>query len=56
MGLAGGPLEPLLTRTLEPGHFVADTALTAGTYSLAVSGPAPGGDQLAIQIQIPVTK
>ena len=56
MGPAGGSLEPLLPRTLEPGHFVADTSLAAGMYSLAVSGPAPGGDQLAIQIQIPVTK
>lgn len=56
IGPAGGPLAPLEARQLEPGHFVADTTLTAGTYSLSISGPAPGGDQLTTSLDIPVTK
>ena len=56
MAPSGDPLTPLVARTLEPGHFVADTTLVPGTYTLAVSGPAPGGGLLTTQIQIPVTK
>ena len=56
LGLAGGQLEPLAPRELEPGHFVADTTLIVGTYSLSISGPAPGGDQVTTQLDIPVTR
>jgi copper transport protein len=44
-------LEP---RQLEPGHFVADTTLPAGTYTTSISGPAPNGDQLSIQLGVTV--
>jgi hypothetical protein len=56
LGPAGGQLSPLTPRELEPGHFVATTTLAVGSYSLSISGSAPGGDQLATQIDIPVTK
>lgn len=56
LGPAAGTLAALTPRQLEPGHFVATTTLAAGTYSLSVSGPAPGGDQLTTQIDIPVAK
>jgi hypothetical protein len=56
LGPTGGRLAPLTPRELEPGHFVATTTLTVGTYSLSISGTAPGGDQLTTQIDIPVTK
>ena len=56
LGPVGGPLAPLTPRQLEPGHFVADTTLTAGTYSLSISGPAPNGDQLTTSLDIPVTQ
>jgi copper transport protein len=55
LGPSGGPAVALDPRQLEPGHFVADTTLSAGTYTLAVAGPAPNGDQLTIQLDIPVT-
>jgi copper transport protein len=55
LGPKGGPAAALDPRQLEPGHFVADTTLAAGTYTLAVSGPAPNGDQLTTQLDIPVT-
>ncbi|MGH2513773.1 MAG: copper resistance D family protein, partial [Candidatus Limnocylindrales bacterium] len=54
LGPAGGPAAALTPRKLEPGHFVADTTLSAGTYTLAVAGPAPDGDQLATQLDVPV--
>jgi nitrogen fixation protein FixH len=52
---ATGPLN-VTPRMLEPGHFVADTTLVAGTYTLSVSAPAPGGDTLSTQLDLPVTK
>jgi copper transport protein len=55
LGPSGGPAMALDPRQLEPGHFVADTTLSAGTYTLAVAGPAPNGDQLTTQLDIPVT-
>ncbi len=55
MGLAGQPATSLTPRQLEPGHFVADTTLVAGTYTLSVAGPAPNGDQLTTQLNLPVT-
>jgi len=56
IGPTGGTLAPLDPRILEPGHFVADTTLVAGTYTLSVAGPAPGGDVLSTRLDIPVTK
>jgi len=56
MGAVGAPLAPLTPRQLEPGHFVADTTLAAGTYTLSVAGPAPNGDQLVAELNVPVTK
>lgn len=55
LGPSGGPAAALDPRQLEPGHFVADTTLAAGTYTLSVAGPAPNGDQLTTQLDIPVT-
>lgn len=55
LGPAGGPAAALTPRELEPGHFVAETTLAAGTYTLAVAGPAPNGDQLTTQLDIPVS-
>ena len=55
LGPAGGQVVPLTPRQLEPGHFVADTTLIAGMYSLSISGPAPNGDQLTTSLDIPVT-
>ncbi|MGH2465343.1 MAG: hypothetical protein ACRDGI_07775, partial [Candidatus Limnocylindrales bacterium] len=54
LGPTGGAASSLATRELEPGHFVADTTLAAGTYTLALAGPAPNGDQLTTQLDIPV--
>lgn len=55
LGPKDGAATALDPRQLEPGHFVADTTLAAGTYTLSVAGPAPNGDQLTTQLDIPVT-
>ncbi len=55
MGPVDGPASALMPRQLEPGHFVADTTLAAGSYTLAVAGPAPNGDQLTTQLDVPVS-
>ncbi len=55
LGPKGGPAAALTPRQLEPGHFVADSTLAAGTWTLSVAGPAPNGDQLTTQLDIPVT-
>jgi copper transport protein len=55
LGPTGGAATALDPRQLEPGHFVADTTLAAGTYTLSVAGPAPNGDQLTTQLDVPVT-
>jgi copper transport protein len=55
LGPKGGSAAALDPRQLEPGHFVADTTLATGTYTLSVAGPAPNGDQLTTQLDIPVT-
>ena len=55
LGPKGGRRPPSTPRQLEPGHFVADTTLVAGTYTLSVAGPAPNGDQLTTQLDVPVT-
>jgi copper transport protein len=54
LGPAGQPASSLDPRQLEPGHFVADTTLAAGTYTLSIAGPAPNGDQLTTQLDLPV--
>ncbi|HEY8869218.1 MAG TPA: copper resistance protein CopC, partial [Candidatus Limnocylindrales bacterium] len=54
MGPIGRPASLLPSRQLEPGHFVADTTLEAGSYTLSIAGPAPNGDQLATQLDLPV--
>ena len=56
IGLVGQTPSQPLVRTLEPGHFVADATLSAGTYSVSFSATAPDGQALAAQLQIPVTK
>ncbi len=55
IGPKGGALEALDPRRLELGHFIADTTLDAGTYTISVTGAAPGGQQLTAQLDIPVT-
>lgn len=55
LGPSGGAGAILKPRELEPGHFVADSTLVAGTYTLAVAGPAPNGDQLTTQLDVTVT-
>jgi putative copper export protein/nitrogen fixation protein FixH len=56
LGAVGSPVAPLTPRQLEPGHFVADTTLAAGTYTLSVAGPAPNGDELVAELNVPVSK
>jgi copper transport protein len=56
MGPKGQPLAPLTPRRLEPGHFVADTSLAAGTFAVSVTGAAPGGQPLTAQLDIPVSQ
>ncbi|MFI5254398.1 MAG: copper resistance protein CopC [Candidatus Limnocylindrales bacterium] len=56
LAVAGGPAKPLATRELEPGHFVADVVLEAGTYTLSIAGPAPGGDYLTTHLDLPISK
>ena len=56
IGLVGRTPSQPVVRTLEPGHFVADATLSAGTYSVSFSATAPDGQALAAQLQIPVTK
>jgi hypothetical protein len=54
IGLAGGtPVQPRV-RTLEPGHFVADVTLKAGTYMISIFATPPSGAALNTQLQIPV--
>jgi hypothetical protein len=54
MGVSGETPAGLAIRRLEAGHFVADTTLVAGTYRVSISGVAPGGDELAAELDIPV--
>ncbi len=56
LGPVGQPASSLDPRQLEPGHFVADTTLAAGTYTLSLAGPAPNGDQLTTQLDLPVSQ
>jgi hypothetical protein len=55
IGPSGGAGSILTPRELEPGHFVADTTLAAGSYTLSLAGPAPNGDQLTTQLDLRVT-
>jgi copper transport protein len=54
IGPSGCALAPLTPRQLEPGHFVADTTLPAGTYTVSIAGPAPNGDPLAARFDVSV--
>ena len=54
IGPSGCALAPLTPRQLEPGHFVADTTLPAGTYTVSISGPAPNGDPLSARFDVTV--
>jgi copper transport protein len=56
IGPVGGVQQALTPRELEPGHFVADTTLAAGTYLATVAGPAPNGDQLVAQVRLIVSQ
>ncbi|HYC06560.1 MAG TPA: CopD family protein, partial [Candidatus Binatia bacterium] len=47
----GAILDP---RQLEPGHFVTDTTVAAGTLGVDVAGPAPDGNLLHAHIDIDV--
>jgi len=54
IGLAGEtPTQPRV-RVLEPGHFVADATLKAGTYTISIYGTPPSGAALNTRLQIPV--
>jgi putative copper export protein/methionine-rich copper-binding protein CopC len=55
MGPRGQAAATLTSRQLEPGHFVADMTLVAGTDTLSIAGPAPNGDVLVAQLDLPVT-
>ena len=55
MGLAGEAPTALEIRMLEPGHFVADTSVSAGTYAVSLSGTPPGGHALVANVQLEVT-
>ncbi len=46
----------LSSRLLEPGHFVADAALPSGTYHLRIAGPAPNGDELSAELDVPISR
>jgi len=49
---AGGRV--LNPRQLEPGHFVAEVTVEAGTIGVDVVGPAPDGAQLHAHLEVPV--
>jgi len=48
------PAQPTL-RLLEPGHFVADATLQAGTYTVSISGTPPTGAPLTTQLEVPIS-
>jgi hypothetical protein len=54
IGPSGCALAPLTPREIEPGHFVADTTLPSGTYTVSISAPAPNGDDLFAQFDVGV--
>ncbi len=54
IGPSGCALASLTPRQLEPGHFVSDTTLPAGTYTVSIAGPAPNGDQLSARFDVTV--
>ncbi len=55
-GPANQPLAALSPRELEPGHFVADTTVEAGSYRVSIAGTPPGASTLTTQLTIPVAK
>ena len=54
LGPAGSPPTTVALRLLEPGHYVADANLVAGTYTIALSGAPPTGDPLTTQLEVPI--
>ena len=56
LGPTGGVAAALTPRLLEPGHFVADVTLAAGTDTLSISGAAPNGDVLTAQVDLSVAR
>lgn len=55
IGLKGQASTPVSLRILEPGHFVADATLKAGTYLISLSGTSPTGTPLIAQLEVPIT-
>ena len=49
---AGTQPQALPARQLEPGHFVADATLGAGSYRFDISGTTGGGETIATHIDI----
>ena len=56
LGPSGSVAAALAPRQLEPGHFVADATLAAGTDTLSLSGPASNGDVLTAQVDLLVAR
>ncbi|MDP9269937.1 MAG: copper resistance protein CopC [Chloroflexota bacterium] len=54
IGLVGKTAREATLRLLEPGHFVADERLVAGTYAISVSGTPPNGTPLTVQLEVPI--
>jgi len=55
IGLKDAPPIQAKLRLLEPGHFVADTTLKAGTYTVSISGTPPIGAPLTTQLEVPIS-
>lgn len=58
LGIApsGQPPAALTPRELEPGHFVADTQLKAGSYRVSIAGTPPGGQPLTTELTVTVAQ
>jgi hypothetical protein len=51
---AGAAGSVVIPRLLEPGHFTADLAVTAGSLALDFIGQAPGGDPLHAHLEVTI--
>ena len=54
IGLEGSTATQPTLRQLEPGHFVADATLAAGTYAVALTAIPPSGTPLAADLEVPI--
>jgi hypothetical protein len=54
IGLQGTAQAKATLRLLEPGHFVSDATLVAGTYSISISGSPAAGEPLAAKLEVPI--